>query len=171
MTAVKGAILSLLLDAYQKRDRVGLIAFRGLDAALLLPPTNSVDQAHRLLHDLPAGGRTPLASGLALADRLLRQRQHAAADLTPLLVVLSDGRANVGLRGTPDAAFTDAYHAADSLAHRGIASLVIDCEDGRQRLALAPPLAAALKARCLRLDELASGALAQSVRTYLESHV
>ena len=95
MVAVKGAILSLLLDAYQRRDRVGLIAFRGTEAQLLLPPTGSVDLAHALLSEMPTGGRTPLSRGLLLAMEVIEAEKQKDRNVLPFLVVLTDGRANV----------------------------------------------------------------------------
>ena len=102
MVAVKGAILSLLLDAYQRRDRVGLIAFRGTTAQVLLPPTSSVDLAHALLSEMPTGGRTPLSRGLLLAMEVIETEKQKDRNVLPLLVVLSDGRANVAM-GTSNA--------------------------------------------------------------------
>src|SRR5262249_9571935 len=97
MAAAKQAVLSLLLDAYQKRDRVGLIAFRGSQAELVLPPTTSVDLAERRLQSLPTGGRTPL--GHALQVGMLAFERHRAnhPEDVPLLLVVSDGRANVAI--------------------------------------------------------------------------
>ena len=96
MEMVKGTVLALLRDAYQRRDEVGVIAFRGTEAKLLLPPTRSVDAAERQLRDLPTGGRTPLADALQLAAEVL-SRASATSQAEPLLLVLSDGRANVPL--------------------------------------------------------------------------
>jgi magnesium chelatase subunit D len=164
MVAVKGAILSLLLDAYQKRDRVGLIVFRRQGAELLLPPTNSVDQAERLLRQMPTGGQTPLANGLALADRLLQRQQQAGDKVIPLLVLISDGRANINLAGGADNPFHDAHRVAAGLAQRKVSSLVIDCETGYPHLGLARPLARSMNARYLQLSELAADSLAHVVR-------
>ena len=97
MVAVKGAIMSLLLDAYQRRDRVGLISFRGTRAELLLPPTNSVDLAKVHLQDMPTGGRTPLSAGLFKALEIIETERIKDRDVLPLLVLLSDGRGNVAL--------------------------------------------------------------------------
>ena len=99
MVAVKGAVLSLLLDAYQRRDRVALISFRGTGAELLLPPTNSVDLAQLYLQDMPTGGRTPLSRGLYLALETLETERLKDRNVLPLVVLLSDGRANVSLDG------------------------------------------------------------------------
>ncbi|WP_328402126.1 putative cobaltochelatase [Streptomyces sp. NBC_00390] len=93
MSAVKGAVLSLLLDAYQRRDKVGLVTFRGKDAELALPPTSSVDAAAARLELLPTGGRTPLAAGLLKAHDVLRIERLRDPSRRPLLVVVTDGRA------------------------------------------------------------------------------
>jgi len=98
MEMVKGTVLALLRDAYQRRDEVGVIAFRGTEARLLLPPTRSVDAAERQLRELPTGGRTPLAHALQLATEVLN-RATATSRAEPLLILLSDGRANVPVEG------------------------------------------------------------------------
>jgi magnesium chelatase subunit D len=97
MIATKGAIMSLLLDAYQKRDQVGMVSFRGQDASILLPPTSSVELAQQYLANMVTGGRTPLAAGLAKVHELLARSRHRDHDLQPLLVLLTDGRANASL--------------------------------------------------------------------------
>jgi magnesium chelatase subunit D len=169
MVATKGAILSLLLDAYQKRDRVGLVSFRGQEATVLLPPTGSVELAQRHLADLRTGGRTPLAVGLARAyELLMRYRQHAR-EVQPLLVMLTDGRANVGTRGSDPLA--DAMAQAAALRAARVLSLVVDTEQGAWRLGLARRLAQALGGVCLRLEELAAGPLARAVKLSLAAGV
>ena len=97
MVAVKGAIMSLLLDAYQRRDKVALISFRKTSAELLLPPTNSVELAQYYLQEMPTGGRTPLSKALHLALGVLDIETMKDQDIVPLVVLLSDGRANVDL--------------------------------------------------------------------------
>ena len=119
MAAAKQAVLSLLLDAYQKRDRVGLIAFRGSQAELLLPPTTSVDLAERRLQSLPTGGRTPL--GHALQVGMLAFERHRAnhPEDVPLLLVVSDGRANVPVgSGDPASRAAGAGRRDPSARHR-----------------------------------------------------
>ncbi len=148
MEAVKGAVLSLLLDAYQRRDKVGLVCFRGAGAELLLPPTSSVDTAARRLEAMPAGGRTPLAAGLAEAHAALRRERLRDPLRRPLLVVVTDGRHTAG--GEPSV-------AAGNLRRDGIAAVVVDCESGPVRLGLAAGLAQALGAEYLDLGRL-SGA-------------
>jgi magnesium chelatase subunit D len=148
MEAVKGAVLSLLLDAYQRRDKVGLICFRGAGAELLLPPTSSVDAAARRLETLPAGGRTPLAAGLAEARATLRRERLRDPLRRPLLVVVTDGRHTAG---------GDPAQAAAALRKDSVASVVVDCESGPVRLGLAAGLAVTLGAEYLSLGDLAAG--------------
>ena len=149
MRAVKGAVLSLLLDAYQRRDKVGLVTFRGAGAELALPPTSSVEAAARRLTGLATGGRTPLAAGLAKAARVLAAERLRDPRRRALLVVVTDGRATSG----SDA---DLTRAAAMLAR--VASVVVDCEASILRLGLAERLAVLLGANLFRLDELAAGA-------------
>jgi magnesium chelatase subunit D len=157
MEAVKGAVLSLLLDAYQRRDKVGLVCFRGAGAELLLPPTSSVDAAARRLETMPAGGRTPLAAGLAEAHATLRRERLRDPLRRPLLVVVTDGRHTAG--GEPGI-------VAGNLHKDGVASVVVDCESGPVRLGLAVGLAQALGAEYLTLARLSAEMLADSVRAY-----
>ncbi|MFB7343154.1 putative cobaltochelatase [Streptomyces hydrogenans] len=160
MGAVKGAVLSLLLDAYQRRDKVGLITFRGRAAELALPPTSSVDAAAARLEELPTGGRTPLSAGLLRAHDVLRVERLRDPSRRPLLVVVTDGRAT---GGGPDpvglAARAARLHAAD-----GTASVVVDCEAGPVRLGLAGDLARHLGGTAVTLDELRADAIAGLVR-------
>jgi magnesium chelatase subunit D len=155
--AVKGAVLSLLLDAYQRRDKVGLVTFRGAAADLALPPTSSVEAGARRLAALATGGRTPLAAGLALAARVLRAERLRDPDRRPLLVVVTDGRATSGTG-------TDLARAIGGLA--GVAAVVIDCESGAVRLGLAGRLAAQLGGSAVRLEELAAGSITGIVRAH-----
>jgi magnesium chelatase subunit D len=148
MRAVKGAVLSLLLDAYQRRDKVGLVTFRGAGAELALPPTSSVEAAARRLASLATGGRTPLAAGLARAARVLAAERLRDPRRRALLVVVTDGRATSG----SDA---DLARAAAMLA--GVASVVVDCESSAVRLGLAGRLAVMLGATLIGLDELEAG--------------
>jgi magnesium chelatase subunit D len=153
MAAAKGAVMSLLLHAYQRRDEVGLIAFRSSSAELLLPLTGSVELASARLRELPTGGRTPLASALQLAHATLARRTRTGATGGSALVVLiSDGRANVPLGDADPHAATLA--AAQILRSSGAASLVVDSEDGPIRLGLARRVCAALNGHYLRLTDL-----------------
>ncbi|BBL71765.1 magnesium chelatase subunit D family protein [Methylogaea oryzae] len=159
MELVKGAVMALLGDAYVQRDTVGVIAFRGALAELLLPPTRSVEQAERCLRELPSGGRTPLPHALALAERTLVQNKD---ERTPLLVLLSDGRANVAM-GHGDA-WDESLAAAKKLAQRGVPALVVDTETGLPRLGRARVLAEALGAPWLGLDGLSTQSLLLAIR-------
>jgi magnesium chelatase subunit D len=166
MGAVKGAVLSLLLDAYQRRDKVGLVTFRGGDAELALPPTWSVEAAAARLRELPTGGRTPLAAGLLRAAEVLRVEHVRDPRRRPLLVVVTDGRAT-GARGSD--ALGTAHTAAQRLAAAGTAAVVVDCESGPVRLGLAGVLGVHLGAQTLRLEELAAESLAATVRSAREA--
>ena len=158
MRAVKGAVLSLLLDAYQRRDKVGLVTFRGTGAEVVLPPTSSVEAGARRLATLATGGRTPLAAGLARAAGVLAAEKIRDPARRPLLVIVTDGRATSG--GDADLA-----RATAGLA--GVAAVVVDCETGPVRLGLAGALAARLGAALVTLADLPSagaGTLAGVVR-------
>jgi magnesium chelatase subunit D len=161
MGAVKGAVLSLLLDAYQRRDKVGMVTFRGGGAELALPPTFSVEAAAARLSALPTGGRTPLAAGLLRAGDLLRAERIRDPRRRPLLVLVTDGRATSG--ADPVAS---AHRAAGLLAAAGVHSVVVDCESGPVRLGLAAGLAQSLAGVLLRLEHLAAAPLAESVRVF-----
>jgi magnesium chelatase subunit D len=183
MAATKGAILSLLVDAYRRRDRVGLVSFRGAGAEVPLSPTSSVELAARRLAELATGGRTPLAAGLACARGLLASEAVRDPTRRPLLVVVTDGRANA-VAGGPHAGRIPAGRAtlgrgprqgapdpvaaalaeARALAARAVGAVVVDTEDGAVRLGLAAELARALCAPCLRLEALAAQPLAGVVR-------
>ncbi|MFE3069478.1 putative cobaltochelatase [Streptomyces sp. NPDC059247] len=160
MSAVKGAVLSLLLDAYQRRDKVGLVTFRGRDAEVALPPTSSVDAAAARLEQLPTGGRTPLSAGLLKAHDVLRIERLRDPSRRPLLVVVTDGRATGG--GADPVAL--AARAARLHAAEGIASVVVDCETGPVRLGLARELARELGGTAVTLEELRADAIAGLVR-------
>ncbi|WP_206474049.1 VWA domain-containing protein [Dietzia sp. KRD202] len=158
MEQVKTAILSLLLDAYRRRDKVGLVTFRGSAAHVTLPPTSSVDIAATRLAELPAGGRTPLAEGLLTAAEVLRIEGVRDPRRRALLVVVTDGRATHG----PDA-LARSRTAATGLASLGVASVVVDCETGRFRMGLASELAGHLGAEHVPLGEVTAEGLADTV--------
>ncbi|MFB7185161.1 putative cobaltochelatase [Streptomyces sp. NPDC056230] len=159
MSAVKGAVLSLLLDAYQRRDKVGLITFRGRDAEVVLPPTSSVDAAAARLEMLPTGGRTPVAAGLLKAHELLRVERLRDPSRRPLLVVVTDGRATGGPDPVALASRAARLHEAE-----GTASVVVDCESGPVRLGLAGSLARDLGGTAVTLDELRADSIAGLVK-------
>jgi len=159
MSAVKGAVLSLLLDAYQRRDKVGLVTFRGAGAEVALPPTSSVDAAAARLESLPTGGRTPLGAGLLKAHDVLRVERLRDPARRALVVVVTDGRAT----GGPEPVALGA-RAARLFAAEGIASVVVDCESGVVRLGLAAQLAGDLGGTAVTLDELRADSIAGLVR-------
>ncbi|CAL9407015.1 putative cobaltochelatase [Streptomyces sp. enrichment culture] len=159
MSAVKGAVLSLLLDAYQRRDNVGLVTFRGTGADVALPPTSSVDAAAARLESLPTGGRTPLAAGLLRAHDVLRVERLRDPARRPLVVVVTDGRATGGPEPVALAGRAARLFAAD-----GVASVVVDCESGPVRLGLAGQLAGELGGTAVTLDELRADSIAGLVK-------
>ncbi|WP_326558830.1 VWA domain-containing protein [Micromonospora sp. NBC_01796] len=143
MRVVKTAVLSLLRDAYQRRDKIGMITFRGTGASTVLEPTASHEVGVLRLAELRTGGRTPLAAGLRQAARTLESERRRDPRRRPLLVVVTDGRATSG---------PDPLTVVPSLAD--VASVVVDCESGPIRLGLARRLATALDADCVPLDAL-----------------
>ena len=160
MAAVGGATLSLLRDAYQRRDKVAVITFRGQDAKLLLPPTSSVHIAGRRLTRFDTGGKTPLAQGLLAArDVVVRERTRDRARRS-LVVVLTDGRAT----GGPDP-LGRTRSAAARLVAEGVAAVVVDCETSYIRLGLAEELAQQLGAPAVRLGQLRADALTRLVKS------
>lgn len=161
MEAAKAAVLELLIDAYQRRDRVALVSFRGDGAEVVLSPTSSVELAHLRLRELPTGGATPLAHGLVRSLELLEAERRRDADVRPLLVLITDGRANVGL-GTGLGA-DDARAAARRVGEAGISTLVIDSA-GAGGGAPARDIARAAGAEYLRLGNIDAAALSTAVR-------
>ena len=159
MEQVKSAVISLLLDAYQRRDKVGLISFRQDGADLVLPPTSSVDIAAARLRDLPAGGRTPLAEGLLLAAETLRLERIRDPRRRPLLVVITDGRATYGAN-----ALKRSQEVARHLGMSGVASLIIDCETGKFSMGLARELSTQLRGEYVPVGDVAAAALTSAVR-------
>jgi magnesium chelatase subunit D len=166
MEALKGAVLNLLTDAYQQRDEVAVVAFRGQHAELLLGPTRSVDLAEQGLRELPTGGRTPLPHALQLALDTLQRAAGNAGSNPPLLVLLTDGKGNVPLADGGDP-WRESLALAELLAERRVPALVIDTENGYLRLGRAAQLAQALGAECLTLEELSADSLALTVRARL----
>ncbi len=158
MRAVKGAVLSLLLDAYQRRDKVGLLTFRGAGAELVLPPTSSVEAGAARLRELRTGGKTPLAAGLLRAAEVLRIERLRDPRRRALLVLVTDGRATAGRRDP----VAEAFAAASFVPAAGV--VVVDCETGPVRLGLAPRLATAMAGECVRLEQLSAAGLADIAR-------
>ena len=158
-TAALAAVLSLLQDAYEKRDKVGIVAFRGRDARVLLPLTRSIDLARRRLARILTGGTTPLAAGLELAWRVLQEEQRREKDALQYLILLTDGRANVGNRASsPEEA---ALRMASLIGRSGIRCMVLDTESKYLSVGLAQELAARMNAGYESLPNL-SGAQVRS---------
>ncbi|WP_054814422.1 VWA domain-containing protein [Nocardia arizonensis] len=159
LSAVTGAVVTLLRDAYQRRDKVAVITMRGAEAELVLPPTSSIDIAVRRLADLRTGGKTPLAAGLLKAREVVRRERVRDPRRRPMLVLLTDGRATGGVDPLPRA-----RAAAALLARDTVTAMVVDCERGVVRLGLAAELARELRGGCVRLAELTGDAVAGIVR-------
>ncbi|WP_338079701.1 magnesium chelatase subunit D family protein [Antrihabitans stalactiti] len=159
LSAVTGAVVSLLRDAYQRRDKVAVITIRGQKAALVLPPTSSVEIAVRRLASMQTGGKTPLAQGLLRARAVVLRERVRDPLRRALVVTLTDGRATGGV---------DPVHRAKVagrlLARENVASVVVDCERGMIRLGLARELATELRGTYLRLDELTPQAVVSATK-------
>lgn len=162
MTAVKGAVVSLLTDAYQKRDKVGLVVFRKKEAEALLNITRSVDMAQKCLKTLSTGGKTPLAAGLLKGYEMIKIAQKKDPDMLPVIVLVSDGRTNAATKaGDP---FNEAVEISKKIRREGIQSIVVDTEQDFIKLGLARDIAQALGAKYYKLEELEGDQLAEAVR-------
>jgi len=166
MAETKGAVLSFLVDAYQKRDKVGLITFGGSSATLALPPTRSVRVAAQHMSALPIGGATPLPHGLELVHRVIGAARKREPGVVPSVVLLTDGRANVPLQ-SGGCAEVESLDLARRLGQAGVAALVIDTETGPVRLGLAGRIADAWDAELQALDDLGGQTLPEAVRRAL----
>ena len=160
MRMVKGAILSLLQEAYQKRDRVGLIAFRRDRAETLLPMTRSVELAEKQLRELPTGGRTPLAEGLAHALQMLHELERRGGGKN-VLVLVTDGRANTK---EGDAGVRRTLRAAEEIAGTQALGIVLDTERAVPRVGIAPDIARRMDARYYTLEQLTAEGVLEIVR-------
>ena len=166
MSATKGAILSLLTDAYQRRDRVGLVVFQKDRALLILPPTNSIQLAHRALADIPVGGKTPLSAGLSLAFEVFQQEKNTHPDVLPLMLLLTDGAGNVSTGNLPP--LEESLLVADRIREAEIRSVVINMEHAAFDQGLARQLAHRLNGPCYTLHELKAESLYRAVRQEIE---
>jgi magnesium chelatase subunit D len=162
MAATKGAILSLLTDAYQRRDRVGLIVFQKSLATLVLPPTSSVMLAQKALSNVPVGGKTPLSAGLMMAYDVLRKEKILHPDVMPLLIVLTDGAGNVAVGHLPPQ--EEAYHFAGMIAKEKIHSVVINMEHAAFDQGLARALADHMDCPCYTITDLKAESLFVTVQ-------
>ena len=164
MKTVKGVIFKILLDAYQKRDRVGMVAFRKNQAEVLLPVTRSVDFAQKKLATMPTGGKTPLAKGLLKAEDVLDMLYRQDDNQDPVMILITDGRATSSLnKGTNPV--TDALEEAKRIGRRNIPVAVIDTESGFIKLGLAKKLAKAMGASYFQVDKISEDQLLHIWRT------
>ena len=168
MQATKGAIMSLLTDAYQRRDRVGLVVFQKNDAHLVLTPTNSVELAQKALADIPVGGKTPLSAGLMLAQHVIAQELRLRPELTPLMILLTDGAGNVSVTDTLPPQ-EEAYRTASLIREADVRSVVINMEHAAFDQGLAQALADHLDGPCYSLPDLKAEALLQTVQDELDT--
>jgi len=162
MEATKGAIMSLLVDAYQKRDRVAMISFQKDRAYLALPPTSSVEMAKRALQRIPVGGKTPLSAGLLLSLQVIEREKSQNPDIVPLMILLTDGAGNVSVTGTPPR--EEALMIADLFRERHLRSVVINTEHESLDRGLARELADRLESNCYSLTAIRADNLYETVR-------
>ncbi|MCK5646793.1 MAG: VWA domain-containing protein, partial [Anaerolineales bacterium] len=166
MSATKGAILSLLTDAYQRRDRVGLVVFQKDRALSILPPTSSVELAQRALADIPVGGKTPLSAGLQLAYEIFEREKIVHPDVLPLMILLTDGAGNVSMGNLPPQ--EEAHLIADQIRQSKIRSVVINMEHAAFDQGLTDALADRLGGICYTLHQLKAEHLYQAIRQEIE---
>ena len=162
MEATKGAIMSLLVDAYQRRDQVGLVVFQRDKARLVLPPTGSVELAQKALQDLPVGGKTPLSGGLFLSWQVIEGALRRDSEIQPLMILLTDGAGNVSMTGMP--AQEEAMKIADMFHNAELRSIVINMEHAAFDRGLAQKLATALGGICHNLPDLRADTLVSTVK-------
>ncbi len=166
MNATKGAIMSLLTDAYQRRDRVGLVVFQKDRAQVILTPTNSVTLAKKALADIPVGGKTPLSAGLFVALEVFKREHAVHPDVMPLMILLTDGAGNVSMSDLPPQ--VEAHRIADQFKDAQIRSVTINMEHAAFDQGLAQQLADKLGGPCYTLAELHATALYEAVRNELD---
>ena len=167
MQATKGAIMSLLTDAYQRRDRVGLVVFQKDRASLVLPPTNSVVLAKDALTDIPVGGKTPLSAGLLLAYETVKRERNLHPDIMPMMILLTDGAGNVSMSQelSPQ---EEAHQIARMIDEGDIKTVTINMEHVAFDQGLANRLAEQLGGPCYTLAQLRADTLLQTVRAEME---
>jgi magnesium chelatase subunit D len=163
MQATKGAIMSLLTDAYQRRDRVGLIVFQKDRASIVLPPTNSVLLAKKALANIPVGGKTPLSAGLLLAYETVKREKTLHPDIVPLMILLTDGAGNVSMsENLPPT--EEAYRIADLFKNDNVRTVTVNMEHIAFDQGLATKLAERMCGTCYTLAQLRADTLLETVR-------
>lgn len=165
MAAAKSAVLDLLVDAYQRRDRVGVVSFRGNEAQVVLAPTASVELAQLKMRDLQTGGSTPLAAGMLRGLELLENEMRRTSQILPWLVLVTDGRANVGLSGGLGS--EDARAVAARVRASKVHALVLDTGNGSRAVSGAREIAEAAGAEYIRLQTMDGASIAATVRERL----
>jgi Mg-chelatase subunit ChlD len=165
MEATKGAIMSLLVDAYQKRDRVAMISFQKDRAFLVLPPTSSVEMAKKALQRIPVGGKTPLSAGLLMSYQVIDRELNQNPEIAPMMILLTDGAGNVSVTGTPPR--DEALLIADLFRDRQLRTVVINTEHESLDRGLARELADRLAGPCYSLAEIRAESLYATVRREL----
>jgi len=166
MEATKGAVMSLLVDAYQRRDQVGLVVFQKDRARVVLPPTNSVELAQKALTNVPVGGKTPLSSGLLTSYNVIMAARRRDAETRPLMILLTDGAGNVSMTGMP--AQEEALRMAELFKLNNVRTVTINMEHQAFDRGLAQSLADALGGMCYNLPELRAESLLKTVKQELE---
>lgn len=167
MQATKGAIMSLLTDAYQRRDRVGLIVFQKDRASLVLPPTGSVTLAKEALQDIPVGGKTPLSAGLYLTYETIRREQLNNPDVMPMMILLTDGAGNVSM-SEDSSPQKEAHFIANMIREQDIRTVTINMEHVAFDQGLAQRLADQLGGPCYTLGQIRTDNLLDTVRSEMD---
>lgn len=165
MIETKGAILSLLMDAYQKRDKISLVAFKGDRAEMILPPTNSIELTYKLLEELPTGGKTPLTHGLDIGYQVVQSYFHKDPNISPMLVLISDGKANVSMYGKKP--IDETIEIADAIKDdTRLKTIVVDVEkSGIVTFELAKRIADRMGARYFRIEDLKADTLVEVIKS------
>jgi len=165
MEATKGAVMSLLVDAYQRRDQVGLVVFQRDRARVVLPPTDSVELAEKALKEIPVGGKTPLSSGLLLSYNVITAARRRDSEIRPIMVLLTDGAGNVSMTGMP--AQEEAMRMAELFKRADIRTLTINMEHEAFDRGLAKRLAQTLGGPIYSLPDLRVDSLVNTIETEL----
>ncbi|MBU0764706.1 MAG: VWA domain-containing protein [Bacteroidetes bacterium] len=167
MAETKTAIFSLLVDAYQKRDKVGMLVFKQNNAELILSPTSSVELARKQLETIPTGGKTPLSKGLLTGYECMLKEMNKYKSIKPVIVLISDGKANVSIASGAKP-FEEAKHIAEQIRRSGIKTIVIDTETGFLRLGKLQELSRVLDAKYFRLEELKAETIVNTLNIALD---
>ena len=165
MVEAKGAVLSLLKDAYVKRDKIAMVTFRGSDAQVVLPPTRSAERGYRLLQQVQTGGKTPLNAGITKALTVIQSQLRQQPELMPMLIVITDGKGNVSIDSSkkPMQELIEIGEKVSKISQ--IETMVIDIErSGLMRFGIAQKLADAMGGKYCKLDQLKSQAIVDIVK-------